>query len=444
MKKLILFISIIFILQSYFVIAQSADTLANVTISNIKKSNTSNISFDLYLLNKSNKWSYFANSTFHIKFPDETKVNYEDCSIMLLTSQLPVVPETGYDYATSGYFIQTKVVNNFFSISILGSKEYQTSLLVPRDSAILLGTFSIENTKGEYLPDSLVWLQPISYFQAIAYKIDHDSLVKNNIIWYKTNDDVEMNDGKVNFVNFISPSRPNYKTELIDFIVKYDRVKKLNYEWIMRTEYDVYGYTITRSLRPSVSIDPQNLDYDTIGSCLPGSAYFRPEFIANGNSFSERTYGKFDDSVDYRSVQYCYNLYAHFINETGVTTGKLLATRCPYIPNAVIVEAEIVDPKDYPGAKQSPTVRFKIDDDCFVTGKIIDAIGRTVETLTLSQTNEIIDNLRLYKGEYISSYTPPPWVANGYYQFIITAYPIEDNTVETSQTIVPFFLMRED
>ncbi len=444
MKKLLLFISIIFIFQSNFVIAQFGDTLANVTISNIQKTKTSNIKFDLYLQNISNKWNYYANSTFHIKFPDETAINYVDCSIKLETSQLPIVPETGLDYPTSGYYVQSQVLNNFFSISILGSKEYQTSLFVPKDSSILLGTFSIENTKGEYLPDSLFWLQPTSYFQAMAYKIDHDSLVKNNIIWYFTHDNIEMNDGTSNLVNFITPSRPNYKTELIDFIVKYDRVKKLYYEWIMRTEYDVYGYTITRAIRPAVSIDPQNLDYDTIGSCLPGSAYFRPEFIANGNSFTERTYGKFDDSVDYRSVQYCYNLYAHFINETGITTGKLLATRCPYIPNAVIVEAEIVDPKDYPGAKESPTVRFKIDDDCYVTGTIIDAIGRTVETLTLSQTDEIIDNLRLYKGEYISSYTPPPWVANGYYQFIITAYPIEDKSVEISQTIVPFFLMRSD
>lgn len=433
----------------FFVIsiaAYSYDTLAIVKIDNLLKPSRETLEFDLILKKTSAKWHYYINSTFHINFPSNYNVNLSNMEILLQKTDLKVVAQTGNEYPINGYYIQPLIINNNFSLSFLGPKTYDKSQYIEIDSSILLGRFIIRSKSGEFVPEDLEWKTPINYYQKLAYKTEIDSVVLDNIIWYHTDDNIEIYDGLKNIVIFENPTKPKYETILQDFIVKYDRAKKTKYQWTMKKEYNVYGYTIAKALKVDVGIDEKNLKYDTVASCMPGSAYYNPAFISQGNTQSlEHFYGEFEDSVRYRSVQYCYNLYVHFFDEFGnITPPQLLATRCPYIPNAVIVEAEMVDPKDYPAAKASPTVRFKLDDDCYVTGYIIDAVGRKVENLTLGQNQEIMNNLKMLRGEYVSSYTPPPLVSNGYYQFIIQAIPIDDNSVEISSTIVPFYLVRSN
>lgn len=426
--------------------SQEVDTIAIVKITNLQKPSKESLEFDIVLSRTSEKWYYFTNSTFHIAFPKEYNIDLNNTDILLQKTDLNAAAQTGFEYPANGYFIQSMVKNNLFSISILGPNTYDKSKYVRIDSSINLGQFLITSKIGQFIPEAIEWKTPLRYYQAIAYKSEKDSAILDNIIWFYTDDNIEMHDGAKNIVVFENPTKPVYQTILKDFIVEYDRVRRTKYRWIMKSEYNVYGYTVTKALKVDLSIDANNLKFDTVASCMPGSKYFNPAFISQGNTQTiEHTYGVFNDSVNYRSVQYCYNLYAHFIDDFGnITPPVFLATRCPYIPNAVIVQAEMVDPKDYPAAKASPTVKFKLDDDCYVTGYIIDAIGRKVESLTIGQTNEILNNLRMEKGEYISSYTPPPYVSNGYYQFIIQAIPIDDNSVEMSSTIVPFYLVRSE
>lgn len=410
------------------------------------KPNKESLEFDILLSRTSQKWFYFTNSTFHLDFPPQYNVDMNNIDFLIQKTDLKISAQTGFSYPTNGYFIQNSIKNNLLSVSILGPNTYDKSEFIKADTDILLGRFLIKSKNGQFIPEVIEWKTPLRYYQSIAYKTDKDSIILDNIIRYHTDDNIEMQDDVKNIVIFENPKKTNYQTILKDFIVEYDRVRKTKYHWIMKSEYNVYGYTVAKALKVDISINENNLTFDTVASCMPGSSYFNPALLSQGNTQTiEQFYGIFDDTVKYRSVQYCYNLYAHFIDDFGnITPPVLLATRCPYIPNAVIVQAEMVDPKDYPAAKASPTVKFKLDDDCYVTGYIIDAIGRKVESLTVGQTNEIMNNLRMEKGEYVSSYTPPPYVANGYYQFIIQAIPIDDNSVEISSTIVPFYLVRSD
>lgn len=425
-------------------LAESLDTIAVVKLTNLNKPNRESLEFDIILSKSSQKWYYFANSTFHVVFPEQYNINLNDIDIILQKTDLPISAQTGYEYPSSGYFIQPFTINNMLSISFLGPNTYNKSQYFAVDTSKLLGRFRITSKIGQFIPEMLEWKTPTRYFQAIAYKTEIDSVILENIIWYHSDDNIEMQDGVRNIVVFENPTKPSYETVLKDFIVQYDRVRNTKFQWIMKSEYNVYGYTVAKALKVDLTIDETSLNYDTVASCMPGSSYFNPAFISQGNAQNiDHIYGIFNDSVRYRSVQYCYNLYAHFIDEMGnITPPVLLATRCPYIPNAVIVEAEMVDPKNYPAAIAAPTLRYKLDDDCYVTGYIIDAVGKTVEILTVGQNQEIMKNLRMVRGEYVSSYTPPPWVANGYYQFIIQAIPIDDNSVEISSTIVPFYLIR--
>ncbi len=425
-------------------LSQPFDTLAVVKIANLQKPNRESLEFDIILTKTNTNWYYFTNATFHLRFPEQYNIDLNDIDILLQKTDLKAAAQTGNEYPDIGYYIQHFIVGKMLSISMLGPNTFNKSQYIEIDSSKMLGRFRLTSKTGKYVPEMVEWQTPTRYYQAVSHKTEKDSIILDNIIWYHSDDNIEMHDGVKSIVIYENPTKPSYETILKDFIVKYDHVRKTKYEWTMKSEYNVYGYTVAKALKVDLSIDETNLKYDTVASCMPGSAYFNPSFISQGNTQTiEHFYGVFDDSVRYRSVQYCYNLYAHFIDELGnITPPVLLATRCPYIPNAVIVEAEMVDPKDYPAASAGPTVRYKLDDDCYVTGYIIDAVGKKVEMLTVGQNQEIMRNLRMEKGEYVSSYTPPPWVSNGYYQFIIQAIPIDDNTVEISSTIVPFYLIR--
>lgn len=443
--KILKYIFLIFLI-SPIVYSQTIDTLAVVKITNLFKPSKEALEFDLMLTKTSFKWFYFTNATFHIDIPIQYNIDYNNIEVNLIKTELPVAIQVGNEYPNNGYYIQSYPKNNTLSLSVLGPNIYTKSMFIPLDSSVLIGKFRIISRIGQYIPEALEWKKPLSYYQAIAYKTERDSLILDDIIWYHIDDNIETSDGVRNFVVYENPQKPKYETILKDFIVEYDRAKRTKYQWIMKSEYNVYGYTVARALKPEITMNESLLKFDTVASCMPGSSVYNPQFLSKGNSINiDQAYGVFEDSVRYRSVQYCYNLYAHFIDDLGnISPPVLLATRCPYIPNAVIVQAEMVDPKNYPAAKASPTVRFKLDDDCYVTGYIIDAVGRKVENLTVGQTNEIMVNLKMNRGEYVSSYTPPPYVANGYYQFIIQAIPIDDNSVEISSTIVPFYLIRSD
>jgi len=438
--KRIWYILCLFIILINTANSQIIDTVAIVKIDNYNKPASNQLEFDIYLKRLSDKWAYFANSTFHIKFNDTAiQLNSNDFKIERLATSLPFgVISGGNVTPLNGYISSEKIFGDKISIGILGPDTYQESTLVPKDSLYLLGRYRITALNNQFLPRLLMFGQPIEYYQATAYKTDRDSIIDNSITWYYVNDNIELNKDPSNFVNY-EVSAPGKLPFALDFFkVEYLSTLQNGISWQTKTEYNVAGYIVARALRASRIYNPDKLSYDTILSWKPG-VHFNSAMIGKGNSPLGNYYGEFLDTIQYRDVEYCYRLYANFIDEYGnITPDSLLAQACVPIPNAVIVEA---NPSPNP-FKDKTTIKYKLDDDVYLTVYVTDPTGRIVRKLNDKETGKLLDNTRQTRGVHETVFEPPPYVSVGVYEIIFIAYPIEDPNVEISRSIVKVILMR--
>lgn len=438
--KTFLYIFLFLLITNLQMFAQIENT-ADVKIVNLFKPANNVLEFDVVLNRTSSDWYYFANCTFHITFTNNV-FQFDSGSLSILNTKSDLHPGivTGNNMPLNGYISREVVLKDTLSLAILGPVTYQESDTIPFQKDILLGHYVITATDGRFIPSNIEWIKPENYYQAIAYKRSQDSVIDNSIIWYYTDDNVELNDGTTKKVTFYVDNNPIAQNILKNFHVIYTTDKKLTIDWTMEKEYGIKGFKITKAFRPTSTLSTNTLQYDTIYSWEASSPYYNQEMLSKGNSLIDQFYGYLPDSVKFRGAQYCYRLYANIYDTQGnLGADSLLAEACLPIPNAVIVEAKIIEP---PGEKR-PTIQFKIDDNCYMTGYIIDEVGKKVEELSVQEkNNEVLNNLKLDKGIYTSTYNPPPWVSDGYYQFILIAYPIDDNSVEISRSMVPFFLTR--
>ncbi|MEN6296007.1 MAG: hypothetical protein ABFD61_07770 [Chloroherpetonaceae bacterium] len=420
--------------------SQVIDTVAIVNVDNYSKPAPNQLEFDIYLKRTSDKWIYFANSTFHLKFNDPSiQLNANDFQIEKITTSLPYgIISGGNVTPLNGYISSEKIINNQMSIGILGPDTYQESILIPRDSLYLLGRYRITALNNQYLPKLLNFENPFNYYQAIAHKTDKDSIVDNAIVWFHPNDNIELNQDPSLFVSYHINAPEKLPFILEFFKVEYLTTLKNGITWQTKSEYDLAGYSITRALRISQIYNPNGLTYDTILTWKAGEHY-NSAMIGKGNSPVGNFYGQFVDTIQYRGVEYCYRLYANFIDEYGkIKPDTLLAQVCVPIPNAVIVEAK---PTPNPFADKT-TIQYKLDDDVYLTVYVIDPTGRIVRKLNDRETGQVLDNKQQARGIHYTVFEPPPDVSVGVYEIIFIAYPINDPSIELSRSIVKVVLMR--
>lgn len=434
-----------YILFIFFIIiekgnTQVIDTAAIIIIDNYSKPSPNQLEFDIYLERTSDNWAYFANSTFHLQFDDPTiHLNPDDFKIERIATSLPFGIISGSNVTPlNGYISTEKIINEKISIGILGPDSYFETLLIPKDSLYLLGRYRITALNNQFLSRLINFVHPINYYQTIAYKTDRDSIIDNSIIWYNTDDNIELNQEPSLFVSYqaIAPKELPF---ILDFFkVEYLTTLQNGITWQTKSEFNVAGYTIARALRASRIYNPDGLTYDTILSWKPGP-YYNSAMIGKGNSQVGNFYGQFLDTIQYRKVEYCYRLYANFIDEYGnIKPDTMLAQVCVPIPNAVIVEAK---PTPNPFSDKT-TIQYKLDDDVFLTVYVTDPTGRIVRKLNDKATGLILDNKRQARGVHETVFEPPPYISVGMYEVIFIAYPINDPTVEISRAIVKVMLMR--
>lgn len=420
--------------------SQVIDTVAIVKIDNYSKPASNQLEFDIYLERISDNWVYFANSTFHIKFDDPTiQLNPTDYKVERIATSLPYgIISGGNVTPLQGYISAEKIIDEKISIGILGPDTYFETTLIQKDSLFLLGRYRITAINNQYLPRLLLFVPPYNYYQAIAYKTERDSIVDNSIIWFYKDDNINLNNDSLQFVSY-QVVAPNKNPFIFDFFkVEYLTTLHNGITWKTKSEFNVAGYTVTRALRVSQIYNPDGLKYDTILSWKPGT-YYNSAMVGKGNSPIGNFYGQFVDSIQYRNVEYCYRLYANFIDEYGnIGNDTLLAQVCVPIPNAVIVEAK---PTPNPFSDKT-TIQYKLDDDVYLTVFVMDPTGRIVRKLNDKETGQLLDNKRQTKGVHETIFEPPPYVSVGVYEVILIAYPINDPSVEISRSIVKVVLMR--
>jgi hypothetical protein len=406
------------------------DTMAFVQVFDAYLIDDYTLSFDLNIRRKSERWYKLANGTFQFYFgKDGFPISSESVTAEVVDTQLPLSTQVGSNLPDEGYLIEPKVFDDRVSITVLGPDTYEECELVPFDTTLMIGRFVIRSINGQPLPDELVWKEPYDFYQACAFKLEVDSLLKDQYLWYEGNDNVKMEDEVSSTFIFVDDNsdEPVFKHE--NFWVYYtgDLIDSLG--WRTTEEYRVNGFTILRGIRGR-GID---LRYtDTIMSYKQGSSYFREECLSKGNTRTGHLYGPEFDTVQYRGGDYCYALWVNYIDSNGVERDEFLEEQCVTIPNAVISRAVA-----YPNPFSSETkIDFTVDDDVYLTVAVYDLLGKKVKNLQYGNSGQTMERMRVEKGDHYTTFRAPELASQGLFDIVFIAHPINDPSVEISRAVV--------
>jgi hypothetical protein len=415
---------------------KAADTLAFIKLYNTILTNPQTLEFEIHIQRNSTTWLKFANGTYQFTFynPD-FKYDKNNLDISMLESELPPATFTGADLPTDGYLIEPKIFDNRISITILGPTNFDDCITVPKDSSILVSKLRVQTKDSRMIPEKLIWLKPIDWYQASAFKLAQDSIVDNVMRYYYSEDNVSMEDDSAKTDDYTDGSNIKQFFEFDNMWVVYTGQLLDSIGFRTKSEYKSVGYTLLRGIRTEFSAFQYT---DTIYSYLQGS-HFNPEFKSKGYSVNGYTYGGFFDTLQYRGGQYCYALYGTFLGKDAQNYDTLLAERCILIPNAVIVEAAAT-PNPF---TTSTTIEYNLEDDVYLTVVSFDALGKKIKNLTDPESKKEMDKVLVKKGRHTTVFQAPELASQGLYSIVFLAYPVKDPAIEFSRAIVKVQLLRD-
>ncbi len=427
-SKYISFFALIFAVFRVEVFTQTK-LLSTVVIDSVTLVQSNALEFTIKISRLSDNWKYFANATFQFDF-DSTGYNIspDRHKIELIpgTSDLNIISIPGV-LPTISYIVTPNVWAKRFSITVAGPETFDDCIVVPQSpSFITVGKFRISTKDGSTPPTKLRWLEPYLYYQALAYKIDRDSVFVPFLNRYNVNDNIEMDDGERSLVSWEIFDRPKPVTKLKYFDADYIGLKRVSIRWETESEAYVDGFIVVRGIRTSSESSPEQVIYkDTIADFRRAE----PQHSALkglGTSSVGKQYSFDSDTVEYRGFEYCYKLiYQDFFG-----TIHTLAYDCERIPNSIITKAT---PSPNPFSS-STRIHYIVEDDVHLDAFVSDLTGRIVTRL--------ISNEYTTRGQHFVDFLADYNAQEGLYNVVFIAYPIDDPTVEISRAVVKLQLIR--
>lgn len=389
------------------------DTIAHVSAVLVAQPKPNAVDLDVWVLNISdNEWLMWANGTFQLEFPG---IAMEECSVELLPgfSDLPAA--------------QYEIIHNTFpgrmSIGVLGPRNFGDCIPVAVDDSIRVGRFRVSIPEPGFLPLSMDWVQPLTKFQATAFKIFDDRAP-----FFFSDDNVAM---------LVGDYATSYEVRdidlppflLVDFYGEYLGDRKVRLFWRTESEYANRGFVIVRGIRPIGQLGDE-LDFvDTIAchELYPAEDpdCRRADLNSPGLSLTPLDYST-RDTVEFREEEYVYRLYYHHFDGSLV----YLAETRVYVPSSVISSAQ-ANPNPF---SRQTTIQYAVDDRVILTAKVYDYNGREVETLIDRQITPI--------GRYEIRFEAARLSSQGLYNVRFTAYPVDDPAVLISTADVKLQLIR--
>ncbi|HPI20724.1 MAG TPA: hypothetical protein PKY56_10165 [Candidatus Kapabacteria bacterium] len=398
------------------------DTLVAIKIGDVKLINFDSLQFALKLRRQSDKWMSFANGTFQLKFSDGLEVNPDNMSIELISSgiDLQIQPQTGWVLPNEGYYVTPRIFQDRISITVLGPAFFNDTYITPRDSTIKIGNFLLTTKDKSPLSMNLSWVTPLEYYQAIAYKLQRDSMLTEFIPYAVRDDNLEIQEYKSDTVLF-EVEMPSQCFNLKDFKAIYLGTKLTEISWETTCEYNNKGFILRRGVVPfGFSPTPLVTYSDTIATYKTNA-----ELIGLGTKDYGKKYVVYD-SVEYRGDTYCYLLES----ENFFQVIRYWDTTCVPIPYAVITKAWI----DKNPFEISTNVFYELDDKVKIDAMVYDVNGKEVKQLLNKEIKE--------KGKHSVEFRAPEFASQGLYQIILTAYPIDDERFEVSRAYIKAQLVR--
>jgi hypothetical protein len=425
----ILAICILFLCISEGKAQSSRDTIARHYVTYPYLVSTDTLRFGIEILRDNDVWTNWSNGTFQLEFLNNTiELNDALYGIEYIggTSELSISPFTG-QIPEDTYYITPRIFSQRISITIAGPDYYVDSDYINLNDTTVLGEFYLFTLDGSPIPDiqNLQWKKPIDYYQASAYKTP-DAIIEAGATFYESDDNVEFDNYRSTTALYANKDIDLPKMILDTMWVDYAGVKKVIISWATEQEAFNQGFILKRAFR-AFGEDENTLTYDHLVARYGDGSEAEQRLKGLGTSPTGAEYFWKYDTVEYRGVDYCYLLqYQHFDG-----TIYDLAIRCLEIPNAVITLAK---PKPNP-FEVSTTIEYRVDDDVYMTAKAYDMQGKLVHTF--------MENQYVNVGLHDLQWTPGNLAQQGFYDIIFIAYPVDDPSIERSQTTVKVQFFRK-
>lgn len=423
-KKLYIILSVIFFWSTANLISQAFDSTAQITISSkLVSPDTLILEFTAVRLTDSFLTNW-ANSTFMVKFDDS--VDYSNIGVVECPDQSGIPYKNPANNSFGAYKTQIDVVNDRIAFGYLGPYTNDSTVFIPLigSTSVTLGRYFVYTKDGSSFPRGstpeedgvrFLWVSPVEYYQAFAFKTDLpiDSLTVAG--WFLENDNVPAVGDNFNSVKFKNDVSPRPRMILEYFKARYASNLKVVCEWKTRSEAFNKGFILKRGLMPFDEIDPEKVNYD-----VNVADYREPQNALAMTGLGTRDPGKSYryrfDTVSFRNYVYCYELLYQDFNDNIIS----LAKSCVNIPNAVLTYLQ-ANPNP---ASKTAQVEYTVEDDVYLTCGVYDAIGRKIISIFDDEFVEI--------GTHTFSINLPEHLASGVYDIIMIAIPINDTSVEKS------------
>jgi hypothetical protein len=457
--KVKIFFFIIFFLFFSRVNAQNKDTLAVAILSEPTLLNNA-LQWDIKLHNPTDKWLRWVGGTFVFTIPG-LNLNTSQFFVQYRSpTDLNAVPIPGNDLPEDAYVVQPDIVDGpcgpndeyrgRVSVTVTGPDSLDDAVMIPQGDTIAIGRFTLmimdENVKfPPGVPDDIMWLEPYNYYQACAYQTEQNipvSSMNASVLKYMRANNIEMRDYGKGIVKYGILQGPEPCYELISFASEYKSNLEVQLTWETNCEAYNGGYMLLRGMKyPEEIPDDQVFFSDTLGryDVLSDQSW---KLVARGGYYSGQGafYGSggeadppFVDFVPYRDITYCYKLLHYDIVTGEWVTDDII---CVPIPHAVITYAQ-GNPNPF---STESRIRFILEDDVELTIKVIDITGRTLKYLTMDDTK--MDRVYMERGEHYVTITSDGLAAQGMYDVVFLAYPINDPVYEFSRAVVKLQMIK--
>lgn len=390
--------------------------------------------FDLVIKRTSQRWIFFANTTIRLESVDLAPTGGFNPAVHSLrfipdSSDLNLVPYSAP--AMNGYYVDYGFVNGDIVVHVLGPDSVANAHSMPLTlDSIRVGRFVIKSNDGTYVPEQLAMVRPLDYYQATAFKIDHDSVTgtgpeRNQ--WFNKHDNPPL----VMEYDELPPP-PDTCGAKFNFYGQYIGDMSVQLGFTVSDEHCYLGFIIERALVNRAQ--PGTLDFAGRAQLT----YLNEPRLKSCLCLDPQVHDSLFDQVEFRRETYAYRLIGQRLPFYGDTL-EIIDTIFIQVPNAIISNARILENP----FKNQTRVRFNADDRLFLTAKVFDIGGRQIGILE-NEKGQPVENMEYPLGiGYEVIFKAPDIASQGLYNILLVAQPYNDESItDGSRVIIKAQLLR--
>lgn len=390
--------------------------------------------FDLIIKRTSPRWTFFGNTTIRIESVDLSPTGGFNPAV----HQLTFIPDSSdlnlvaYNPASmNGYFVDYRLLDGDVVVHVIGPDSVSDAhnMATTQDS-IRIGRFIVTSNDGSYVPEQLAMARPLDYYQASAFKIDHDSVTGTGAdrnVWFVKQDNPPL----VMEYDELPPP-PDTCGARFNFYGQYVGDLNVMLGFDVSDEHCYEGFIIERALVNRARLD--SLDFQGRAQLT----YLNEPRLLGCRCLEPQVHDSLFDKVEYRREVYAYRLIGQRLPFYGDSL-EIIDTIFIQVPNAIISNARILENP----FKTKTTVRFNADDRLLLTAKVFDIGGREIAILE-NEKGQPVENMEYPLGiGYEVTFRAPDIASQGLYNILLLAFPINDTSVtEGSRVIIKAQLLR--